>query len=99
MISLCSAVVDFLLLIVVFNIGVHSLRNELCSLYSAMCYCCLFVFFPVLFFFLFFFLTGMKPDYSFDVLLVWMTVTLMFERVLTAYEGVALCRGYVELVL
>ena len=90
MISLCSAVVDFLLLIVVFNIDVHSLRTELCSLYSTTCYCCLYVFFCSL--------TGMKPDDSFDVLLVWMAVTLVFERVLTAYEGVAVCRGYVELV-
>jgi len=40
----------------------------------------------------------MKPDDSFDVLLVWMTVTLVFERILIAYEGVAPCRGYVELV-
>jgi len=43
-------------------------------------------------------LTGMKPDDSFDVLLVWMSVSLVFERVLTVCEGVALCRGYVELV-
>ena len=43
LISLCSAIVDFSLLIVVFNIGVRSLRIELCSLYSTTCYCCLFV--------------------------------------------------------
>jgi hypothetical protein len=42
-ISLCSTVVDLLLLIVVFNIGVHSLRTELCSLYSVTYFCCLFV--------------------------------------------------------
>ena len=41
---------------------------------------------------------GMKPDDSFDVLLVWMTVSLVFKRVLTACVGVALCRRYVELV-
>jgi len=37
LISLCSAIVDFLLLIVVFNIGVNSLRTELCSLYGSKC--------------------------------------------------------------
>ena len=45
LISLCSAVVDFLLLIVVFNIDADSLRTELCSLYITTCYCCLFVVF------------------------------------------------------
>ena len=64
LISLCSAVVDFLLLILVFNIGVHSLRTELCSLCSTTYYCRLFVVFP---------LTGMKPNDSFDVLFVWAT--------------------------
>ena len=63
--SFCSAFADFSQLIVVLNIEVHSLLPELCSLCSATNYCCLFVFF---------FLTGMEPDDTFDVLLVWMTI-------------------------
>ena len=42
--------------------------------------------------------TEMKPDDSFDMLLVWMTVSLVFERVFTACESVALCSRYVKLV-
>jgi len=53
--QLCSAVVDFSLLIVVLNIDIHSFHTELCSLYSTTYYYCLFVAF---------FLTGMEPDDS-----------------------------------
>jgi len=65
LISFCSAVVDFSQLIVVLNIEVHSLLPELCSLYNTAYYCYLFVVF---------FLTGMEPDDTLDVLLVWMII-------------------------
>jgi len=63
LISFVSSFLGFSLLIVVFNIGIHSLHTELCSL----CYCCLFVVYA---------LTVMKPDGCFDVLLVWISHNL-----------------------
>ena len=62
-ICLVSSFAEFSLLIVVYNVGVKSLRTELCSLYSTKCCSGLFwgFFFP---------LTVMNPDGSFDVLLV-----------------------------
>jgi len=71
LISMCSAIVDFSLLIVVFDIGVHSSRTKLCSVYSTTCYCCLFVGF--------FSLTGTKPDDSFGVLFVLSPLLLMLQ--------------------
>ena len=59
LICFVSLFAEFMLLIVVYNIGVQSLHIELCSLYSITCCSCLF-----------FSLTVMNPDGSFDVLLV-----------------------------
>ena len=65
LICLVSSYAEFSLLIVVYNIGVQSLRTELCSLRCiTFCGCLVLVLS----------LTVMNPNGSFDVLLVWTTV-------------------------